>query len=302
MENARAKRKAEILVVDDEQDMLKVLSMILSDAGYDVFTATSGKEALSKVEELLPDLIVLDIMMPDMDGMEVKTELNRNSFLSGIPVIFLTGLNDLSDKMKGFGFGIDDYITKPFESEELLARIASALDRRRYYEEISMTDGLTGLYNVHYFQKLITQLFNMARRYNSIFSLAVIDVDGLKVINDTYGHMVGSHVLKRIAMILQQSTRDADIVTRYGGDEFAVIFPETDASGSGQVIERLRDRINSECLSLKDKDVKIYLSVSIGISSYTNSIESEEQLFEKADANMYKEKNAKRGDRGQNDG
>jgi len=289
-------RKAKVLVVVDDFDIMETLSTKLTMEGYIVFQASSGREAILKVERILPDVIILDIAMPDMDGMVVKAELNRSPFFSGIPVIFLTGLDDLLHKLKGFSFGIDDYITKPYNSEEVAIRVSSVLTRRRFYEEISMTDGLTGLHNVYYFQKQLIQLFSIAKRYKSVFSLAVIDVDHLKPINDTHGHIVGNYVLKEIASMLQETTRKSDIVTRYGGDEFAVIFPETGREGVERVTKRLQERINSMYFVLKDKDVRLRLSISIGIATYNDSFATEDQMFEEADANMYKEKKIKHGD------
>ena len=153
---------AKIIVVDDEPDMVELISDMLTPLGYDIVAAFNGKEALEKLKGEKPDLILLDIMMPGLNGIEVKAKLSEDAATASIPVIFLTVKETIQDKIKGFQLGVDDYITKPFDSEELLARIGSILNRRKFYEEISMTDGLTGLYNVHYFKKQIAQFFSLA--------------------------------------------------------------------------------------------------------------------------------------------
>lgn len=287
--------KIKILVVDNDQDMREIVLKCLSDAGYDVYAAATGKEALSRAEEIFPDLIMLDILLPDISGIEVEAELNRNHIFANIPVIMVSSLGNLSDKIKDLSAGIDDYIAKPFNREELLLRVSSVLKRRKVYEEISMTDGLTGLYNLNYFNRQLTQLFNVATRYKSVFSLAIMDVDDLKSINDTYGHLVGNNVLQKIALILRENTRNVDIVTRYGGDEFAVLFPATDKAGVERVMERLQKKLNEESVATKEKAVKCPFSVSVGMATYDDSFNSAEQLFEEADSNMYKHKKAKRG-------
>jgi len=294
MKNAADEKKS-ILIADDETDMLDILDSRLTSEGFRVYKASSGDEAYSKARDISPDLILLDILMPGMDGLAVKSKLNEDSSVSSIPVIFLTCRDDISDKLKGFEFGIDDYVTKPFDYRELMARIDSALLRRKYYEKISMTDALTGLFNMHYFKKQHAHLFSVARRYNTVFSLAMIDVDNLKEINDTYSHAVGDLVLKEIADILKWTTRESDIVIRYGGDEFTILFPETNHAEATRAVERIKERINGRSLFIKTRNVEIWTTVSIGLATYDPDCENEEKMFEEADRNMYLEKSGKKG-------
>ena len=280
-----------ILVVDDHQGVRELVEEILVHSGYEVRTAKTGEEALSKIKDIAPDLIILDIMMPGMDGIEVKSKLNENTSTASIPVMFLTGLDSIPDKIKGLHLGIDDYITKPFHVEELRARVKSVLDRRKFYEEISMTDGLTGLYNVHYFKKEFSLFFNMAKRYNQVFSLAIVDVDKFKSINDEYTHTGGDFVLKTLSSTMRETMRKSDLIVRYGGDEFVVILPGSDGEQSKKAMERVKEKIEGKEFTCEDTGKKISFTISSGIATYDEKYENEAQMFEIADKNMYKEKN-----------
>jgi diguanylate cyclase (GGDEF)-like protein len=294
---ARIKAKSEktkILVTDDDKEIVKILYKLLTHAGYEVLTASSGEEALGKVKDDHPDLILLDIMMPGIDGMEVKAKLNEDTATASIPVIFLTGKDTVTDKVKGFNLGIDDYITKPFELKELLARVNGTLNRREYYEEISMTDGLTGLYNIHYFKKEFRLFFDIAKRYNKIFSLAIVDVDDFKNINDVYSHAMGDFVLKTLSSVMSETLRKSDIITRYGGDEFAVILPESNEEQAARALERVKEKIEGEEFFFEDTGTRISFSISAGVADYRKEFENETRMFEAADAKMYKEKENKR--------
>jgi diguanylate cyclase (GGDEF)-like protein len=232
-------------------------------------------------------------MMPGMDGIEVKTNLSKDTSTSIIPVIFLTGMDTIADKVKGFNLGVDDYITKPFVLKELLARIDATLSRRKFYEEISMTDGLTGLYNIHYFKKQIALFLGIAKRYKKTFSLAIIDVDDFKAINDNYSHAVGDFVLKTLSSVMENTLRKSDIITRYGGDEFAVILPESNKDQAVRAMERVREQIDDKEFICKDIGIKIKFSISIGVASYRDEYENEAEIFKAADTSMYREKKAK---------
>ncbi|RKY40960.1 MAG: hypothetical protein DRP85_07500 [Candidatus Makaraimicrobium thalassicum] len=289
-------RKKRILIVDDEKDFLNVLDARLSNAGYLVFKATGSERIFERIEEAAPELILLDIMMQGRDGMQVKTDLNRNKSTAGIPVIFLTAKTNISDKIKGLQLGADDYITKPFNNEELLARIESALSRRDFYRGISMTDGLTGLYNVSFYKREIPLFFNIAKRYKKVFSLAMIDIDRFKHINDTYGHAAGDFILKKFSVIAKETFRTADTVIRYGGDEFAVIMPETDYEQASAAIERLKSKINGKVFRFLDIQVELTFSVSAGIATYDDSFTSESRMFELADSRLYEDKGRNRAE------
>lgn len=282
--------KTKILIVDDEEAGRKLIKTILSQASYDTYEAPNGEEALRILYQEIPDLIILDIRMPKMDGYQLCYEIRSNISFKNIPVIMLTVMGDTLDKIRGHHLGIDDYITKPFEPEEFLARVGSVLKRRKVYEEISMTDGVTGLYNIHFFKKQLEIFFNMARRNNQEFSLAIIDVNKFKKINDKFGHVVGDYVLKKISAIMKDVLRKTDIITRYGGDEFAIILPKLSNEQAITAMKKLKKKIkNGEFISEKTGK-KFNVSISTGVATWENTIINETQLFELADADMYKDK------------
>ena len=283
-----------ILIADDEKEIRDLINDLLASSGYHVIQAVNGREALELAGKERPDLILLDVNMPEMDGTDVKARMNLNSSLADIPVIFVTGNTDTEDKVSGFHMGIDDYITKPFSLKELLARVDATLSRRRYYEEISMTDGLTGLMNIHYFKKQFSLFFDLAKRHKEpVFSLVVIDVDDIKKINDTCGHGAGDFVLKHLAAALKGSLRKTDVITRYGGDEFTVIFPRNTKSQAAQAMERVRSAVDRGTSPDSDAGAGISFDISAGISEFSDSFENEARMFDEADSEMYEEKKKK---------
>ncbi len=283
--------KGTILIIDDEPDILRVLVKRLEDADYRVEAFESALEGFAKVKDIMPSLIILDVLMPELNGMQLKEKLSEDETVADIPVIFLTAKNTVPTKVLGFRLGADDFVTKPFVIEELLARISSAIGRRAYYEKIAVTDPLTGLSNTYVFKKEFGLFSRMARRYQRTFSLVLIDVDGLKGINDKHGHAVGDLVLKTVASTMLRVFRTSDILVRYGGDEFAVIMPETDQDQASCVITRLREEIKKTSLELQE-GLKISISVSVGCSAYSTEMASEEELFNQTDKALYKDKMA----------
>ena len=288
-------RKKRILVVDDEKDMLSFLSLRLSNLGYDVLESSEGRNAFKTARELIPDLILLDILLPDMDGREVKKKLNENEATSRIPVIFVTAKDSAANKIEGLRLGVDDYITKPFDSGELVARVKAALDKRDFYEKISMTDGLTSLPNFTYFNKQFELFFNIAKRYKQVFSLVIIDIDNLKTINDTHGHMAGDLVLKKFSEIAKRCFRSADIIARYGGDEFTAIMPETNCGQAIISVHRMEEEIKTMSPFRYDGKANIGFSVSAGCVAYEEKFQSTKEMFEQADKILYENKKSKKG-------
>ncbi|MCX5657479.1 MAG: diguanylate cyclase [Candidatus Omnitrophica bacterium] len=282
--------KNRVMIVDDEKDLVHVLEKRLSSAGYLVSKAYSGEDALRLIKEEMPDLILLDVMMPEMDGYQVRARLKEDAYTAAIAIIFLTAKSSILDKKQGFEFGIDDYITKPFESSELLMRVDSILKRRKFYEEISMTDGLTGLHNINFLKKELKILFTVAKRYKYIFSLTLLDINGLKKINDTYGHITGDAALKTFASVAKEVLRESDIIIRYGGDEFVILLPGVDKKSALLAMGRLKEALAAKGFMLGPAGEKVPISFSVGVVEYKEDIENESKMLEAADAQMYIDK------------
>ncbi|MGM0442398.1 MAG: diguanylate cyclase [Elusimicrobiota bacterium] len=280
--------KAKILIADNEPDILKVLELRLTSAGYNILRAENGKQALKKARKKAPDLILLDIMMPDFNGMEVMSALLKDNFTADIPVIFLTAKTSAKSKVNGINMGAYDYVTKPYDAKELISRINSVLQRKNHYDEMTMTDPLTGLHNRRFFKQQFSIFFNMAKRYDLKFSLVIFDVDDFKNINDTYGHSAGDFILKKIAETAKNTLRESDIILRYGGDEFIAIFPRTKEAMAKKTTEKIIRKISKMDGNYKGKNIPVKLSY--GLSAYSEEIQDKEELFNRADSALYESK------------
>jgi two-component system, cell cycle response regulator len=249
-----------ILVVDDHQDNVELLRARLESWGYAVDTAADGIEALQAVEASPPDLILLDVMMPNVDGNEVARRVKQNPSLPFIPIIMQTALDSTESKVEGLEAGADDYITKPIEFAELKARLRSMLRIKRLQEELeererqlleanerlrhmSRTDGLTGLDNRRYLEQQLDMMYAHSERLGEPLSVVICDLDRFKSVNDTYGHQAGDEVLKQFATLLKREAREIDRVARYGGEEFVILLPGTVLDAAVTFAERVRKGI-----------------------------------------------------------
>lgn len=191
-----------ILIVDDDVDIVEVVKVRLAAEGYEVLTASNGKEALRMLEKESPDLIILDVMMPEMDGFETCKRIKSQKDKGYLPIIMLTVSDRPDERVKGLDLGASDYITKPYEADEFMARIRAGLRAKREYDRIlqmAEKDSLTGLYNRRSLDMRLSEEFSRAQRYTREFSLIMLDIDHFKAVNDTYGHQMGDAVLKQAA-------------------------------------------------------------------------------------------------------
>jgi len=233
-----------ILLVDDVLTNVIGLVRILKDT-YRLQTATNGTDALQLAHAPeKPDLILLDVMMPDLDGYEVCRRLKSNPATKNIPVIFVTARSEVSDQEHGFNLGAVDYITKPFELPIVRARVRNHISLKQkteLLESLAMLDGLTNIPNRRRFDEVLATEWRRSLRNASPISLLMIDVDNFKTYNDHYGHGAGDECLRRVAQALKSALmRPADFVARYGGEEFVVVLPENDEEGARQTAERIR--------------------------------------------------------------
>jgi diguanylate cyclase (GGDEF)-like protein len=300
-----------ILVVDDIRKNLQLLIEILDDHGYGTTFAMSGNQALERVKVTQPDLILLDLMMPEMNGLEVCEILKKDENTAEIPVIFLTASNGTDHLVKAFESGAVDYVIKPFKTPELLARVKTHLELKntkdklkKAYEEmkiIASTDELTGIANRRSIFDCGKQEFERSKRYKSPFSLLMIDIDKFKNINDTYGHDIGDEALKMMVEITLHCLRKVDYIGRLeteeealakkshlgrlGGEEFVVILPETNLEGGYKAAIRVCEAMRETSLPVGDKNVSI--TVSVGVASYDSKDTTLDDLLKRADLALF---------------
>lgn len=281
--------KRSVLIADDEFDTISQLKEQLDEAGYDIHIARDGYTALSKACVVAPDIILIDLTIPGLRGVEVKNRLNRESATFDIPVIFMADHPTVDQRIEGFHLKADDVVSKPLNLPELMARIDALSLKHRERDQVMATDALTGLGNLHVFKRSLTQLFNIGKRYDRPFSLAVFDIDDFKLINDKYGHSVGDHAIRALAQLMKKSFRETDILVRYGGDEFVALFPETGEEKAKEGIQRFRENVAQFTMPLDAKKT-LKFSVSLGLATFDREMKHATDLFEMADQRMYSEK------------
>jgi two-component system, cell cycle response regulator len=278
-----------ILIVDDDAQQSEALQTALSQEGYQVSTAPGGKEALARAKETTPDLILLDVQMPELDGFAVIRELASDHRTVSVPVLLMSASQDLATRVRSCNPGGElDFLHKPYRLDELLARVdrclrgGELLDRLRRNARI---DDLTGLGNMRLFHEQVATETSRLERYASQLSIVMADVDGLKAINDREGHAVGSAVLAAIGGALRTVIRGNDLATRYGGDEFVVLLSHTSLSAGVAFCERLLDEIRR----LRPHGLRV--SVSVGVAAFTPGIDrSLHSVLERADGAAYRAK------------
>ncbi len=291
-----------ILIVDDVPANLLLLTQLLDGQSYDVRPVTKGAMALAAARAIRPDLILLDIRMPDMDGYTVCRELKADPETSSIPIIFVSALDDIDGKVRAFECGGVDYVTKPFQPAEVLARVRTHLalaQARTALEmanrelqrslareaELARIDWLTGVYNRSHFYELATHEFAIATRYDQPLAICMLDVDHFKQINDRYGHLIGDQVLCTVAQTAARQIRAADCIGRFGGEEFILLLPNTDISSGLMLAERLRASIAA--LRIQTEKGEITVTISLGVAGRQPADAVIERLIDRADQALY---------------
>ncbi|WP_366918612.1 diguanylate cyclase [Acaryochloris sp. IP29b_bin.148] len=307
---------ANILIVDDVPTNLTILAQTLRDQGFTVWVATSGVAALNQLAHGLPDLILLDVQMPEMDGFETCVKLKADLRTQDIPVIFMTALSEQANKVEGLSLGAVDYITKPFQEAEVLARVKVHLslreltqslqreieERKRVEAELAQAnaslhrlaymDGLTQVANRYRFDQDIEQVWRRLQRDHEPLSLILCDVDYFKLFNDHYGHQVGDDCLRQVAHAIQQSVhRPDDLVARYGGEEFAIILPATHAQGAEQVALAILHQVFELNIPHEFSNISPQITLSLGLATVIPQVEqSLDDLIELTDKALYRAK------------
>lgn len=287
----------EIMVVDDDLDHLKFLKKTLEYEGYKVKTVDSGEEAIKAIADNPPDLLILDVNMPGISGIETLHLLRKE--LSYVAVIFVSANDKPEDVRRGLDAGADDYIRKPFEVNELISRIKAKLrvkdlnDQLRAanekLKELIEIDDLTGLYNMRsIYQKLENEIVR-SERFKKVLAIVMMDMDFFKTVNDNHDHLFGSHVLSEVGKIIKANIRQVDFAARYGGDEFLVAITETSHEGALLFANRLREKITQTLFKSGNDSVKLTASLGVAITNPNVNIDARD-LVRKADEYLYEAK------------
>ncbi|AFZ54600.1 diguanylate cyclase [Cyanobacterium aponinum UTEX 3222] len=291
-----------ILAVDDNSVNRILIEKILRKEGYQAKILAHSQEVLPYMEQINPDLILLDLMMPNINGLELCQQIKLNPHFQDIPVIFITASDEKQDLLKAFDLGAVDYITKPFHNRELLARIKTHLELKFTRDELkkalveleklATTDELTGISNRRNFSTLAEREFNLAKRQKRYFALLILDIDYFKKINDSHGHIAGDFVIKSVAQQCVLSIRQEDLCARWGGEEFIIFLSESMLEDGIAVARRLRQDI--EELSVAFESEQINVTVSIGVAVYNPEDKNVNQTIIRGDMALYQAKNSGR--------
>ncbi|MGA9113564.1 MAG: diguanylate cyclase [Candidatus Dormiibacterota bacterium] len=289
-----------IVVADDSMVVRAVLRRQLEADGHTVVEAVDGEDAITACREHRPDVVLLDVEMPVLDGHSTLERLKADPDLKDIPVVFLTGRVDTADVVTGLRLGAHDYLRKPFEANELMARVSAALRAKELQDElrrrnaeldrVSRIDMLTNIYNRRHLDEHLRRAISGARRHGRTVGVLLVDIDHFKDVNDQYGHLAGDAVLKEVAARLQGAMRTEDALGRWGGEEFIAVLTDTPGEAIGVLAERMRQAIASTPFVLDD-GTRIRVTVSIG---HTAGTEDAEVLVHRSDDALYVAKEAGR--------
>ena len=289
-----------IVVADDFMVVRAVLRRQLEADGHTVVEAVDGEDAITACREHRPDVVLLDVEMPVLDGHSTLERLKADPDLKDIPVVFLTGRVDTADVVTGLRLGAHDYLRKPFEANELMARVSAALRAKELQDElrrrnaeldrVSRIDMLTNIYNRRHLDEHLRRAISGARRHGRTVGVLLVDIDHFKDVNDQYGHLAGDAVLKEVAARLQGAMRTEDALGRWGGEEFIAVLTDTPGEAIGVLAERMRQAIASTPFVLDD-GTRIRVTVSIG---HTAGTEDAEVLVHRSDDALYVAKEAGR--------
>ncbi len=297
-----------ILLIEDSPTQARYTGLLLEGAGHHVMFAETGKKGMELAESEKPDLIILDVVLPDIDGFSVCRRIRQRSPLY-IPILMFTDKRtDVEDKVDGLSVGADDYLSKPFDDREMIARVDSLLrvgdvidnlysrlvDGELSYQklrELALTDRLTGLYNRHYFAEELNKQIVLTQRYATPLSCIMTDIDFFRDFNTRYGHPAGDWVLREIAGLMKNKMREGDIIARYGGEEFIILLPMTALKGAEELAERLRSDVEKQAWEHPTYG-KFKVTISFGVAlSESSDLKTADQLVECADKALYQAKN-----------
>lgn len=283
--------KSQILIIEDDPTTARMMTYRLESADYSVSVIDNGEECMAWLKQNQPDLILLDVELPGLNGFEV-CRLVRDSYPSPyIPIIMVTSHDDMESRISALDIGADDFLSKPFNPKELLARIRVSLRIKKMQDELrelSLRDELTGLYNRRFLNEIIDQLVFATMRYKTPLTITMIDIDNFKTINDTYGHSFGDFAIQSVSSIIVESCRKADVICRYGGDEFLLVT-HNDIPGAYQLGDRISSNVQNH--SFSRDGITMDITVSIGISTFSGEFQATtDELIKYADTALHESK------------
>ena len=281
-----------VLVVDDSRAQAKFMENVLQKAGMHSLVLTDPMEVIGALEDFSPEIIILDMYMPGCTGMELAKVIRQQDRLHSVPIIYLSAEEDVSKQLHAMSMGGDDFLTKPIDPKHLIATLHNRGRRARSLLALMIRDSLTGLYNHTHSLHLLENEINRAKQHGHPLSYAMIDIDLFKKINDTYGHPLGDRVLRSLSLFLKQRLRKSDHIGRYGGEEFAIIFPETSLKDARNVMNEIRENFSK--LQQPAAGTDFTVTFSCGVAAWDG--ETPQEMCEKADRVLYE---AKEGGRNQ---
>ena len=288
-----------VLIADDDRTNRERLAQLMRAQGMEVEVIESGKAAVDRVSRGGVDLVMMDVVMPGLSGIDCCRLIKTMTADTFLPVMLVTGKSDTESRVEGLRIGADDYVCKPFDDRELLARVNGMLRIKRLHdhvqesrarlEQLSVVDELTGLHNYRYLHSRLAEEYKRAERYHEPLACAMIDVDHFKRVNDTHGHDVGDLVLREVGARLKTGLREIDVVARYGGEEFMLVLPGTHSPGAIVVADRLWRAVSEAPITVGA--TTLHITVSIGIACYpSRDVNSKDELLKAADVALYQAK------------
>lgn len=282
-----------ILIIDDDVFVTDFYGAVLKSAGMDVHTLQELPDIFDALAEFRPELLLIDVYMPICNGIQLAKIIRQEATYLDVPIVFLSTESNLEKQLDAIAAGGDDFLTKPMPAQHLISSLTSRVERYRSLRDLILRDSLTKLYNHSTIKDQAAVEIERARRYGKPLALAMLDLDYFKNVNDNYGHQVGDNVIRSVAQLLQKMVRRVDVVGRYGGEEFAVIFPETGADGAMQVLEKLRASFAKIKHHSQDHQWYFEVTFSAGVVELANNVDVS-TLFAQADTALYAAKNAGR--------
>ncbi|MDF9408125.1 diguanylate cyclase [Pelotomaculum isophthalicicum JI] len=279
--------RKEVLIVDDDTAIRQFIKQELSKKNLGIVDAGDASEAKKILEHYRPDLIILDIVMPGTNGLELFKELRTDHRYKWTPIFFLTSKSSPMEIVEGIKLGADDYIIKPFNTEDLVARIEAKISRMEELHGLAVRDPLTGTFSRGYFMERLTEEVERFSRHKKSFCVAICDLDFFKKVNDEHGHQVGDFVLQQFASFLYSKFRRTDTIGRYGGEEFVALLPDTDALTAYKILERLRSAWEKMPIIEPYQNKNIQITFSSGIGEFDKDGKTEQEIIKAADAALY---------------